>query len=177
MVVVKLNCLNQWMIFNKDRKDVRTLIGGNGQTEHCALIKNIETLLNRPNKMNHRCKYWFNSQINSQIDNHICSHSLKPEIVCPKKKHFTFLNERKRKNKKHIITPDIECCIVDVTTNSSQYVISDNIPISVGYIWQGNFKYYFGIDCIERFARDLSEIETENNFKLDEEVIFTEEDN
>ena len=30
--------------FDKDRKDVRILIWGDGTTEHCALIKNIETL-------------------------------------------------------------------------------------------------------------------------------------
>ena len=36
--------------FDKDRKDVRILVWGNGRTEHCALIKNIETLLDRPNK-------------------------------------------------------------------------------------------------------------------------------
>ena len=31
--------------FDKDRKDVRILVWGYGTTEHCALIKNIETLL------------------------------------------------------------------------------------------------------------------------------------
>ena len=55
--------------FDKDLKDVRILVWANGQTEHCALIKNIETLLDRPNKSQHkfyycnRCTYWFNSQI------------------------------------------------------------------------------------------------------------------
>ena len=44
----------------------------------------------------------------------------------------------------------------------------------MGYIWQGNFKYYFGLDCIKRFNRDLLEIETENNFKLNKPMIFTE---
>ena len=38
--------------FNKDRKDVRILVWSNGQIEHCALIKNIETRLERPNKNN-----------------------------------------------------------------------------------------------------------------------------
>ena len=45
------------------------------------------------------------------------------------------------------------------------------------YIWQGNFKYYFGLDCIKRFASDLLEIETENNFKRNKQMIFNEEDN
>ena len=52
--------------YDKDRKDVRI---GDGTTEHCALIKNIETLIDRRNRMNHkffycvRCTYWFISQI------------------------------------------------------------------------------------------------------------------
>ena len=46
----------------------------------------------------------------------------------------------------------------------------------MGYIWQGNFKYYFGLDCIKRFANDLLEIETENNFKRNKQMIFNEED-
>ena len=114
----------------------------------------------------------------SQIkyDNHICSHTVKQEIVCPKKKHITFISEHKRQNIKLIIIADIECCIVDVTNNNRSYVISEHIPTSVRYIWQGIFKHYFGIDCIKRFASDLLEIETKNNFKLDEQIIFTEED-
>ena len=42
----------------------------------------------------------------------------------------------------------------------------------MGYIWKGNFKYYFGLDCIKRFARDLLEIETENNFKRNKQMII-----
>ena len=38
--------------FDNDREDVRILVLGNGLTEHCALIKNIETLIDRPNKSN-----------------------------------------------------------------------------------------------------------------------------
>ena len=72
--------------FNKDRKDVRIFILGN----HCALIKNIETLIERPNKSHcklyycDRCTYWFNSQIKYD------KHEFKTEIVCPKKKHFFY---------------------------------------------------------------------------------------
>ena len=135
--------------FNKDRKDVRILVWSNGQIEHCALIKNIETLLERPNKNNikyyycDRCTYWFNSQIEYDMQ-HGCNNSFKPEIFCSKKKHITFINEHKRpkiKNK----TADIECCIVDprsgftdVTTNDCKYVIAEHIPIAVGYTWQSN---------------------------------------
>ena len=80
--------------FNKDRKDVRILVWSNGQIEHCALIKNIETLLDRPNKNNlyyyycDRCTYWFNQQI--KYDKHECNNSFKPEIVCPMKKTYYF---------------------------------------------------------------------------------------
>ena len=183
----KIELFKQVDDFNKDRKDVRILVWSNGQIEHCALIKNIETLLERPNKNNikyyycDRCTYCFNSQI--KYDKHECSTSFKPEIVCPKKKHITFINEHKRQNIKNIITADIECCIVDprsgftdVSTNDCKYVIAEHIPIAVGYTWQGKFKHYFGLGCIKRFARDLLEIETENNFKHNEKMIFTEED-
>ena len=139
--------------FDKDRKDVRILVWRNGLTEDCALIKNIENLLDRPNKNNinyyfcDRCTYWFDSQI--KYDKHESSHSFKPEVVSPKKKKITFINEHKRQNIKNIITADIECCIVEVVTNDCKYVIAEHIPISVGYIWQCNFKYYFSLDCIE----------------------------
>ena len=78
--------------FNKDRKDVRIFVRGNGQTEHCALFRNIENLLDRPNKLNHkfyycdRCTYWFKSQI--KYDNHVCSQSFKPEIVSLNKTYY-----------------------------------------------------------------------------------------
>ena len=142
----------------------------NGQIEHCARIKNTETLLERPNKNNNkyyycdRCTYWFNSQI--KYDKHECNNSFKPEIVCPKKKHITFINKHKRQNIKNIITADIECCIVDprsgftdVSTNDCKYVKAEHIPIAVGYTWQGNFKHYFGLGYIKRFAKDLLEID------------------
>ena len=166
--------------FDKDRKDVRSLVWGDGTTENCALIKNIETLFERPNKNNikyyycDRCTYWFHSKI--KYDKHECNNSFKTEVVCPKKKKITFINEHKRQNIKNIITADIECCFVEVATNDCKYVIAEHIPISVGYIWQGNFKYYFGLDCIKRFASDLLEKETENNFKRNKQMIFNEED-
>ena len=153
--------------FDKDRKDVRILVWGDGTTEQCALIKNIETLLDRPNKNNikfyycDRCTYWFDSQI--KYGKHKCNNSFKPEVVCPKKKKITFIIEHKRQNKKNFITADIECCFTNVSTSTSKYVLAEHIPKSVGYIWQGNFKYYFRLYCIKRFASDLLEIETENN--------------
>ena len=157
----KLYNINIWVYrpWVRFGQDVRILVWGDGLTEHCALIKNIETLLARPNKKQHkfyycdRCTYWFNSQIKS--DNHVCSQSFKPEIVCPKTKEITFINEHKRKNINYIMTAYIDCCIVEVATIECKYVIAEHIPISIGYIWQDNFKYYFGLGCIKSFARDL----------------------
>ena len=177
---VEVELFKQVDDLNKDREDVRILVWCNGQIEHCALIKNIETLLVRPNKnkLNYyycgRYTYWCNSQI--KYDKHECNNSFKPEIVCPMKKHITLLNEHKRQNIKNIITADIECCIVGVSTNDCKYVIAEHIPIAVGYTWQGNFKHYFGLGCIKSFARDLLEIETGNNFKRNKQMIFNEED-
>ena len=57
-------------------------------------------------------------------------------------------------------------CYIEVATKDCKYVIAQHIAISVGYIWQGTFKYYFGLVCIKRFARGLLEIETDNSFKL-----------
>ena len=41
------------------------------------------------------------------------------------------------------------------------------------YIRQGNVNYYFGLDCIKRFARDQLELEAENNFKRNKQMIFS----
>ena len=174
--------------FNEDREDVRVLVWSNGKMEQCALIKNIETLLDRPNKNNiknyycDRCTFWYNSQI--KYNKHKCNNSFKPEIFILRKKHITYINEHKRQNIKNIITADIERCIVEVSTNgygeawseTHKYVIVEHIPIAVGYTWQGNFKHYFGLGCIKRFARDPLEIETVINFKLNKQMIFNEED-
>ena len=45
----------------------------------------------------------------------------------------------------------------------------------MGYIWQGKFKYYFDLDCIKRFARDLLEIETEKTFNRNKQMVFNKE--
>ena len=97
-------------------------------------------------------------------------------MVCPKKKKITFISEHKRQNIQNFITADIECCIVEVATKDCKYEIAEHIPIGVGYICPSNFKYYFGLDCIKRFACDLLKIETENNFKRNKQMLFNEED-
>ena len=43
--------------FEKDRKDARILVWGNGLKVHSAPIENIETFIDRPNKMNHKYYY------------------------------------------------------------------------------------------------------------------------
>ena len=133
-------------------------------TELCALNKNIETLLDRPNKNNtkyyycDRCTYFFDSQ--TKYNKRECNNSFKPEVNCPKRKKKTFINELKRQNIKNIITADIECCIVEIATNGCKYVIAEHIPKSVGYIWLCNFKYYFGLDRIKRFANYIMKLIT-----------------
>ena len=49
----KLELFEQMDDYNKYRKDVRILVWGKGLTGHCALIKTIETLIERPNKSQH----------------------------------------------------------------------------------------------------------------------------
>ena len=63
-----------------------------------------------------RCTYWIDSKI--KYDKHECNNSCKLEVVCPKKKKITFINERKRQNIKNIITADIECCVTNVSTST-----------------------------------------------------------
>ena len=76
--------------FDKNRKDVRILVWGDGTTEHCALIKNIETLLDRPNKNNfkhyycNRCTYWFDSKIKN--DKHVTTLSKQRLFVLRRRK-------------------------------------------------------------------------------------------
>ena len=97
---------------------------------------------------------------------------------------LTFINEHKSQKTKNKITSDIECCIVNVTIHSNKYIIAEHIPISAGYMWRstdevpfnGNFDYYFSHDCIIRFARDLLEIESENNSQYNKEIKLNKED-
>ena len=96
----KVELFKQVDDFDEDRNYVRILVWENAGVDHCALIKTIETLIERPNKSQHkfyysnRCTYCLDSQI--KYVKHECSHSFKPETVCPKKKHMTFINEQKR---------------------------------------------------------------------------------
>ena len=70
--------------FMKGRTNVRKLVWN----EHCALIKNIKVLLERPNVKHIKywfcdnCTYWFNSQ--HKYESHDCCIQIKPKIICPK---------------------------------------------------------------------------------------------
>ena len=76
----------------------------------------------------------------------------------------------------NIKAADIESCVIDVATFNCINVIAEHIPISAGHIWQSNFKYHSGLNCIKRVARDLLEKETENNFKRNKQMIFNNSD-
>ena len=47
-------------------------------------------------------QFWLMVQFTTYYDEQICSYSFKPEIVCPMKKHITFINEHKRQKIKKI---------------------------------------------------------------------------
>ena len=51
--IAKVECLEKCSKFVKDRQNVRILVWN----EHCALIKNVEVLLERPNTK--QAKFWF----------------------------------------------------------------------------------------------------------------------
>ena len=56
------------------------------------------------------------------------------------------------------------------------YKISEFVPIAIGFSWNGDYKSYFGSDCIKDYVKHLLEIETENNFKLNKPIMFNKED-
>ena len=52
--------------------------------------------------------------------NHTCSQSFKSEIVCPKKKHITFINENKRQKIQTFINADIKCFVINITEHGER---------------------------------------------------------
>ena len=107
--------------FDKDRCHVRLLVWAIEDTEHCALIKTIETLVEKQNKSHHKYYYcmrrthWFSLFVKDI--NHDCSQLFKPKIVRPNKKKIYYLNELEQQEIKNIITDDIECFVVDVRSH------------------------------------------------------------
>ena len=58
---------------------------------------------------------------------------------------------------KNVIYSDIEC-YMDSTNKKigdNTYKISDHVPIAIGFSWNGDYKSYFGPDCIKDYVKDL----------------------
>ena len=78
----KVERLQKCSNFVKDRQNVRILVWN----EHCALIKNVEVLLERPNIKHAKfwfcdnCTYWFSSQ--HRFETHECCVQIKPTEDC-----------------------------------------------------------------------------------------------
>ena len=56
------------------------------------------------------------------------------------------------------------------------YKVAGHVPIAVGSNFNGNYESFFGSDSNKDYFKDLMEIETKNNFKLNKPIIFNEED-
>ena len=107
--IAKVERLEKCSNFVKDRQNVRILV----REEHCALIKNVELLLERPNIKHakfwfcYNCTYWFSSQ--HKYESHECCVQIKRKIVCPKLKQINFKNQHKQQEVNNVIFKDIEC--------------------------------------------------------------------
>ena len=200
--IAKVQCLGKCSIFVKDRQNVRILVW----EEHCALIKNVEVILESPNTKHAKswffdnCIYWFSSQ--HKCETHECCVQIKPKIVCPKLNQTKFKNQYKQQEVNNVIFSDIEFYMkgTDEKIGSNTYKISEHVPIAIGYSWHskdevlskdevynrsGNLlrrstkwlcQSYFGPDCIKDYVRDLLEIKTKYSIKINKAMIYTEED-
>ena len=132
--IAKVERLEKCSNFVKDRQNVRVLVWN----EHCALIKNVEVLLERPNTKHAKfwfcdsCTYWFSSQY--KYETHECCVQIKPKIVCPKLKQIKFKNQHKQQEVNNVIFSDIECYMkgTDEKIGSNTYKISEHPPIALG---------------------------------------------
>ena len=95
----------------------------------------------------------------------------------PLKKQIKFKNHYKQQEVKNVIYSDIECYIdsINEKIGNNTYKISDHVPLAIGFSWNGDYKTYFGPDCIKDYVKDPLEMETENNFKLNIPMIFNKE--
>ena len=186
--IAKVERLEKCPNFVKDRQNVRILVW----EEHCALIKNVEVLLERPNTKHAKfwfcdnCTYWFSSQHIYEIRE--CCVQIKPKIVCPKLKQIKFKNQYKQQEVNNVIFSDIECYMkgTDEKIGSNTYKISEHVPIAIGYNWHSKDEVlskdevynrsYFGPDCIKDYVRNLLETETKHSIKINKAMIITEED-
>ena len=163
--IAKVERLEKCSNFVKGRQNVRILTWN----EHCALIKNVEVLLERPNTKHAKfwlcdnCTYCFSSQ--HKYETNECCVQIKPKIVCPKLKQIKFKNQHRQQEVNNVIFSDIECYMkgTDAKIGSNTYKISEHVPIAIGYSWHSKDEVrrsYFGPDCIKDYVRDLLEIET-----------------
>ena len=198
--IAKVERLEKCSNFVKDRQNVRILV----LNEHCALIKNVEVLLERPNTKQAKfwfcdnCTHWFSSRYKNET--HECCVQIKPKTVCPKLKQIKFKNQHKQQEVNNVIFSDIECYMkgTDEKIGSKTYKISEHAPIAIGYSWHSRHQWQsmtegqsakllhqsgnllrrsdFGPDCIKDYVRDLLEIETKHSIKINKALLFTEED-
>ena len=135
--IAKLECLEKCSNFVEDRQNIRILVW----EEHCALIKNVEVFLERPNTKHAKfwfcdnCTYWFSSQ--HRFETHECCVQIKTKIVCPKLKQINFKNQYKQQEVNNVIFSDIECYMKGTyeKIGSKTYKISEHVPIAIGYSW------------------------------------------
>ena len=191
--IAKVGRLEKCSNFVKDRQNVRIPVWN----EHCALIKNVEVLLERPNTKHAKfcfcdyCTYWFSSQY--KYETHECCVQIKPKIVCPKLKQIKFKNQHKQQEVNNVIFSDNENYMkgTDEKIGSNTYKISEHAPVAIGYSWHSRHQWqsitegqsgnllrrsYFGPDCIKDYVSDLLEIETKHSIKINKAMLFTEED-
>ena len=135
--IAKVERLEKCSHLVKDRQIFRILVW----EEHCALIKNAEVLLERPNTKHakfwfcYNCTYWFSSQ--HKYETLECCVQIKPKIVCTNLKQIKFKNQHKQQEVNNDIFSDIECYMkgTDEKIGSNTYKISEHVPIVIGYSW------------------------------------------
>ena len=175
----KVEIIQKCSHFIKGSKKVRILVWN----EHAALIKNIEVLLERANIKNTKYWFWDNCFLwcpaQQKYETYECCTQIKSKFVCPKLKQINFKNYYKQQKVKNVIYSDIECYMdsINKKVGDNTYKISDHVPITIDFSCNCDYKSYFGKDCNKDYVKDLLEIETEKNFKLNKPIILNKEDN
>ena len=87
----------------------------------------------------------------------------KTTIICPKLKQVKFKNYYKQQEMKNVIYSDFECYMdsINKKIGNNTNKISDHVLIAVGFSNNGNYKSYFGPDCIKDYVKDLLKMETQ----------------
>ena len=133
---------------------------------HCALIKKIESLIERPNNKHEaypycvNCRFWMNK-------NHQCKFETK--IKASKQKHLVFKNHHMKESVDNIIYGDIESMMIDEyekQIGDNTLLVYTHQPIAIGFSYNGTTELFFGPDCIERCCERLLEIERKLHFKF-----------